>query len=653
MVFLSLTALASPLAAQPAPRTKIATAIDAVYPSLVRISVVTTDHANGREVKFEVSGSGTIISADGHVVTNHHVAGRARRIVCTLFDKQELPADLVGTDPLSDIAVLKLRPPSPRSFPFARFGDAAALVRGDTVLAMGSPLALSQSVTLGIVSNTEMIMPGTMRAGLSLEGEDVGTIVRWIGHDAAIYPGNSGGPLVNLAGEIVGVNEISFGLAGAIPASLAQPVVDALTKTGHMRRSWTGLELQPMLHGDARPGALVSWVAGGSPAAKAGIESGDVLVRVNGQAVDVKYAEQLPLLNQLLSGLPIGQPARIEVARAKGPVTLPIIPVERPAAAGTAVELREWGMVAADLTQAIALEMARRSTDGVQVLDLRSGGAADQARPALRSNDVIVEFEGTPVRSVADLQRATARLLADQARVGALVAFDRDDERRLAIVELARPATDDPALESRKASLPVDVQVLTPALADRLGLKGRTGVRITRVKDQQSALRVGDVVLAIDGTVVKPSSMTDETVFATLLRQHQIGATVTLTVFRGGTETAVQSVLAAAPRPAREMRRYDATELGFHARELADDDLTDPRKRGITRGVIVDGIASGGWAALARLQSGDVILTIDGGPVGDIEQLGARIAAASEARRPAIVFEGTPRRAHVLHSARA
>jgi serine protease Do len=141
----------------------------------VRISVVTTEHASGREVRAEGSGSGTIISADGHVITNHHVAGRARRIVCTLFDKEEVPADLIGTDPVSDIAILKLRPEAPRAFPVPTFGDSTALVRGDPVLALGSPLALSQSVTLGIVSNTEMIMPRTVSRGVSLEGEDVVT----------------------------------------------------------------------------------------------------------------------------------------------------------------------------------------------------------------------------------------------------------------------------------------------------------------------------------------------------------------------------------------------------------------------------------------------------------------------------------------------
>ena len=601
--------------------------------------MVTTDHTGGREVKFEVSGSGTIISADGYVVTNHHVAGRARRIACTLFDKQELPADLVGTDPLSDISVLKLRPPAPRTFPLARFGDSSTLTRGDAVLAMGSPLALSQSVTLGIVSNTEMIMPGTMRGGFSLDGEDVGSIVRWIGHDAAIYPGNSGGPLVNLAGEIVGVNEISFGLAGAIPAALAQAVVEALIKTGRVRRSWTGLELQPMLRGDARQGALVSWVAPESPAGRAGLKSGDVLVAVNGGPVDVQYAEQLPLVNQRLSGLAIGRPARLDVWRPAGMLTLAVTPAERPAAEAVPAEFREWGMVAADLTPSVALEMARSSTDGVVVLDLRSGGAAERARPALRAGDVIVDVDGTPIRSVADLRAATAKRLEGAARASALVAIDRDDERRLAIVALAPPAPDTPAIESRKASLPVDIQVLTPALAARLGLEGRTGVRITRVKDPQAPLRVGDIVLAIDGTAVKPSSMTDETVFATLLRQYPIGAAVTLTVSRDGTETPVQAVLVAAPRPAREMRRFDATDLGFHARELADEDLNDPRRRGMAGGVVVDGVESGGWAALARLESGDVILEIDGEAVANVDQLGTRLAAAATSRRAAIVIK--------------
>ena len=178
----------------------IAAALSKISPSLVRIHVVTYDYEEGREIKREAAGSGTIISTEGHVLTNHHVAGRTRTLMCTLADREEIPADLVGTDPLSDIAVIKLRPPKPRSFPVARFGDVSRLKVGDPVMALGSPLALSQSVTMGIVSNTEMIMPGLFWPfnRMTLEGEDVGSIVRWIGHDAAIYGGNSGGPLVNM-----------------------------------------------------------------------------------------------------------------------------------------------------------------------------------------------------------------------------------------------------------------------------------------------------------------------------------------------------------------------------------------------------------------------------------------------------------------------
>ncbi len=148
-------------------------------------------------------------------------------------------------------------------------------------MALGSPLALSQSVTMGIVSNTEMIMPGLFWPfnRMTLEGEDVGSIVRWIGHDAAIFGGNSGGPLVNMSGEIVGVNEISMGLAGAIPSDLAQEVATALMRDGRVHRSWIGLDVQPLLKSSiVQHGALVGGTVEGSPAAAAGFAAGDVLV---------------------------------------------------------------------------------------------------------------------------------------------------------------------------------------------------------------------------------------------------------------------------------------------------------------------------------------------------------------------------------------
>src|SRR5207253_3697801 len=163
-------------------------------------------------------------------------------------NREEIEAELIGTDPLTDISVLKLKPEQPREFTPATFGDSSKISVGDSVLAMGSPMALSQSVTLGIISNIEMIMPrlfGSM-ARFRLDGEDVGALVRWIGHDAAIYGGNSGGPLVNLQGDIIGINEIHFGLSGAIPGNLAHTVADEIIATGKVRRAWLGVDVQPL-----------------------------------------------------------------------------------------------------------------------------------------------------------------------------------------------------------------------------------------------------------------------------------------------------------------------------------------------------------------------------------------------------------------------
>jgi serine protease Do len=623
----------------------IEAALARVAPSLVRIHVVTVSHTDGREIKREASGSGTIITPEGHVVTNHHVAGKTRAIICTLPTREEVPAELVGTDPLSDIAVLRLRPPTPRKFPVAKFGDASILKVGDRVLALGSPLALSQSVTMGIVSNTEMIMPGMFWPfnRMTLDGEDVGSIVRWIGHDAAIFGGNSGGPLVNMQGEIVGVNEISMGLSGAIPADLAQEVAQAIIKEGRVRRGWIGLEVQPLLKSSSsKTGALVGGTIDGSPASKAGFVSGDILLSLGGRDVTVRFNEEMPPFNQVLMRLPPGKPVEAVVLRGGARRTLSVIPADRENVESPVREITPLGVTGANLTSWTAKDLRRDGTTGVHVRGIRPGGAADDAKPPLEADDVIVSVDGEAVKDIESLIEFSERAVRGRTEpLPVLVGFDRKTERMLTVLELARPGLQDPGMEARKAWIPVAVQALTTELADKLGVTGRTGVRVTRVFGGTAAkagLQVGDLILSVDGDPVEASQPSDADVFDTMIRQYKIGATVTLTTMRGKDERPVKVQLESSPRLAREMKKYEDPNFEFRVRDVAEMDRAQLAVPTGEKGVLVEAVREGGWAALAHLADGDMILAIAGSPVADVAALKAKMENIATVKPTSVVM---------------
>jgi serine protease Do len=638
-------AAVEPAAAQPAAR-EVDLALSKVAPSLVRIHVVTINHQDGREMKREAAGSGTIITPDGHVVTNHHVAGKTLAIMCTLATREEVPADLVGTDPLSDIAVLKLRPARPRQFPAARFGDPSKLRVGDRVLALGSPLALSQSVTMGIVSNTEMIMPGMFWPfnRMTLDGEDVGSLVRWIGHDAPIFGGNSGGPLVNLQGEIVGINEISMGLAGAIPADLAQEVAQAIIRDGRVRRSWIGLEVQPLLKSGAlERGALVGGTIEGSPAARAGFESGDILLKLGGHDVNVRFAEEIPPFNQMVMRLGSGRAVEAVVKRGGVEKTLSVTPEDRERAESAVRELTLLGITGSNLTAMAAKELKRPDRKGVRVRNVRPGGAVDQAKPALGPDDIILAVDEAPVNDIEALEKTTERLTKGKTEpVSALVAFDRRGERFLTVVELGRPGLQDPGLEARKAWIPVNVQVLTSELAEKLGVAGRTGVRVTRVLGGPAAaagLQVGDIITAVDGDPVQASQPSDSDLFATMIRQYKIGSTVKLSVLRARAERQMDLELEMAPRLPREMKKYEDPNFEFRVRDVSSADRLQNAIPDAQQGVLVDAVREGGWAALGHLADGDLLLAIDGEAVASAEGVQEKMAKIAAAKPSAVVLK--------------
>jgi serine protease Do len=643
---LTAGAQAPPPRSAPPDGAAVHAALSRVAPALVRIHVVSLDYQDGRELKREASGSGTIITPEGHVVTNHHVAGKTRAIVCTLSSREEIPAELVGTDPLSDIAVLKLKPAAPRTFPTASFGSASTLQVGDRVLAMGSPLALSQSVTMGIVSNTEMIMPRLFWPfnRMTLDGEDVGSIVRWIGHDAPIFGGNSGGPLINLRGEIVGVNEISMGLAGAIPSDLAREVAMAIIKDGRVRRSWIGLDVQPLLKSSkAAEGALVGGTIEGSPAAKAGFRSGDIVTKIGGRAVTVRFAEEIPLFNQTVMRLPLGKPVDIVVMRDGKERLLTVVPEERESVEAPVTELPLAGITASNLTAWSVKELKRSSRDGVRVRGVRPGGPAGEGRPPLDQDDVIVEIDGKPVRNVQALTAALEERTTDRKDpASVLVAFDRRRERMLTVLEVGRAGLEDPGLETRKAWIPVAVQVLTPPLAERLGLVGKTGVRVTRVLDGSAAaagLQVGDIVTMIDEDRVEASQPSDEDLFATMVRQYKIGSTVRLTVLRAGREQQLAVKLDQSPHLPREMKKYEDPNFEFRVRDITAADQAERSWAEGLRGVLVEAVREGGWAALAHLADGDLVMEIDGTAVEDVEAVQQRMQSIAETRPAAVVLQ--------------
>jgi serine protease Do len=640
----------------PGLRPTIDSAINRMQPTLVRIHVVSTDYDEGREVKMQEVGSGAIISKDGYIITNHHVAGHGARMFCALWNHEEIEADLVGTDPLTDIAILKLRPDKPCTFQYAFFGDSAKARVGDYVLAMGSPMALSQSVTLGILSNLEIVMPrffGPM-GRLKMDGEDVGSLVRWLGHDAAIYPGNSGGPLVNLHGEIIGVNEISLGLGGAIPGNLARDVAALLIAHGKIQRAWLGIDAQPRLkHSVAERGVLVGGVVRDSPAARAGIQPGDLLLRLDNQPVNVRFDEEMPDFMRLVTGLPIGKEVSAQLLRDGRELTVRLAAVERGELNPTQQEIRQWGMDVRNLSFLLAKELRRPNQDGVLVTSVRPGGPAGEAKPTLGPKDVVVEINGVAVKNVRELLEVTRHLTEGKTEPIPVVAtFERKGGRYLTVVNVGVQELRDPGLEVTKAWLPIETQVISRQIAKQLGQSDLKGFYITQVYPDSTAekagLKSGDFVVAVDDQKLTASLPEDEEELPTLIRQYDIGKTVELSLIRDKTPLKVRVELARSPKLRREMKKYRDEKFEFTARDIAFLDTADEQWDRSQRGALVEDVKPGSWAELGSLYAGDLILEMDGQPVEDVNAL-KRVAAQVAKKKSSSVVMKVQRGIHTLY----
>jgi S1-C subfamily serine protease/arylsulfatase A-like enzyme len=614
-------------------RERIQMAVDRVYPALVRIDVVTESGGSGRMQKVRGTGSGAIISPDGYIVTNHHVAGRGSRITIRMSDREELPATLVGTDPLSDLTVLKFDPGARRDpaapLPFASFGDSDTLQIGDVVLAMGSPAGLSQSVTQGIVSNLALIPPG---GAFRIEGESVGELVRWIGHDAIIFPGNSGGPLVNLAGEIVGVNEIGVGsLGGAIPATIAKAVTEEIIATGGVARSWVGMGVQPLLKSlAADEGVVVGSVLPGGPAEQAGIRPGDLITSFHGTPIPaVRSPEDLPDFNRLVFGLPVGTAVTVTGRRDGSPREWTITTAVREPSRPKEVELQPLGLTARDITKVVALERKRPTTAGSLVVGVRNGGGAAEAKPALLGGDIITRLGTRPIARTADLVEAVNAISGQSKEpTPTLVTFVRDAEELIAVVKVGPPSESDRVGRPLRPWLGAQTQVLTREIADALGVAGKQGVRVTHVVPESPAARaglaVGDLLLKLDGRVIPANSPTDTEVFDNLVRQYAVGAEIAFDGLRGGEPLAAKATLVAAPAATGDLDTFKDETFELTVRELPLAERLAEQLPVDAPGVRVTTVQPNGWAALAGIGPGDIIVSIEGQvvrTVADAEQL--------------------------------
>jgi serine protease Do len=380
-------------------------------------------------------GSGVIVSSDGYILTNHHVVNGAQKIRVDFTDGRTFDARVVGSDQPSDLAVLKI---AANNLPTVPVGDSDSARVGDVVLAVGNPLGIGQTVTMGIVS-----------AKGRATGASEGAFEDFIQTDAPINQGNSGGALINTRGELIGINSqivspvgYNIGIGFAIPTNMANRVMDQLIKTGQVRRGQLGVTVQGVDADMAKSlglsdvrGAIVSDVQAGSPAARAGLQEGDVILALDGKPIDSSndlrnhIAPLGPDANVTLSVLRDGRKHEITATLSE----LPSPSATRAERGGGEPSSGEYGMAVQPLTPDVARELQIAGEKGVVVADVDPDGAAAEA--GLQSGDVITQVNGKAVASIGELRTALRATPNDKpalllvARDGRKVFLTLDNDR--------------------------------------------------------------------------------------------------------------------------------------------------------------------------------------------------------------------------------
>jgi serine protease Do len=361
------------------------------------------DFGTPKKWKERSLGSGVIVSTDGYIVTNNHVVEKADEIKVTLFDRRVLKGRIVGADSKTDVAIIRI---DADNLPVLTWGDSEKLQVGEFVLAIGSPYGLSNTVTMGIISAV-----GRANVGIA-DYED------FIQTDAAINPGNSGGPLVNISGELIGINTAIFsrtggyqGIGFAVPSNMVRSVMDQLIQKGKVTRGWIGVTIQELTPELAQQfglkrskGALVSDVVKDGPAAKAGIKRGDIITEFNGK--DVKDVSGL---RNLVSQSKAGSSIALKLLRAGKELTITVTILELPrevaevapeAVPEEAETKMLTGLVVMDLSREIIRQLGfNKEEKGVVVVKVEPGSPADEAE--IKKGDIIKEINRREIENLA------------------------------------------------------------------------------------------------------------------------------------------------------------------------------------------------------------------------------------------------------------
>ena len=382
-----------------------------VFPAVVYIRVVSEDTESGKRVLRESSGSGVIVSPEGHVLTNWHVIEKAQTVRCLLSDGRHARAEILGSDKDTDLAVIRLQmEEGAGGLPFATLGDSSTLREGDFVMTMGAPWGLDRSVAIGIVSSTQRYLDG------------VSEYSQWIQTDAAINPGNSGGPLVNTAGEVVGINTrgaagAADGLGFSIPTTTIEVVMPQLRDAGHVTWSWTGLQLQALSDFDRdiyfpyTEGVIVAETDVDSPAREAGFQARDRIVRIGGESVTATRVNDLPAIRRRLGLLPKGEGAEVGVVRGEETLTLTLVPREKGEVEGEELALERWDFTVKTINQFDNPDLYFFKKSGVFVFGVKWPGNAGSA--GLSRGDILLKIDNDTVETIEDVKALHERLVAD------------------------------------------------------------------------------------------------------------------------------------------------------------------------------------------------------------------------------------------------